>query len=374
MDDGLLRLVTGLRPATLDQLADDGYAHNRDSDLARTTAEGPRRPSPARRWRQIRAEPGRTRRYLVASGMAAAAAAATAAAVVISGVFPAGRPQQVASTAADAHRFLEASGAIAAQAPATTGAYWYVKERSFAPSVTAKNKSYGAIAATTSENWYGQVHSRGTSNEDVSFSFASAADEARWVAAGEPPLSTDGNSFGSTKPWTRYFLRMGFGVPGDFEGEFTLHQMQRLPATVAGLRAMILRMWNGPDETYLKQGTRGSARPTYNRFLAKWAWVILTGPTTPVTKAAIYQILAGQPGLKIISPVTDPLGRTGVAVMETFLRGESFYLVIDPQTAQLLAITTHPVHADSVIPTAGGGVTVYQQMGWTNKIGVPPQS
>ena len=369
--DELLRLVTDLRPAQLDELADDSYARRRDHDLARTATRPSPRPSPARRRRLV-AGYGRPSRYLLPSGIAVTAAAAAAAALVISGVVPAGHPRPVASTA-DAQHFLKASGAIAAQVPATTGTYWYLKQRSFEPSLTAEQKSYGAIVATTSETWYGQIHDRETGNEDVRVSFASAADEARWEAAGSPALSTDGQPFGSTKARTDYFLKIFFPIPGDFQA-LTLHQMQRLPATVTGLRALILRLWNGPDETYLKQGTRASARPTYNKFLASWAEVILAGPTAPGTRAAIYQILAGQPGLNIIRPVTDPLGRTGVAVTETISRGESYYLVIDPQTAQLLAITTHPVRADSVISTAQGGVTVFEETGWTGKIGVPPPS
>jgi hypothetical protein len=58
----------------------------------------------------------------------------------------------------------------------------------------------------------------------------------------------------------------------------------------------------------------------------------------PGTKAAIYQLLAGRPGLAITRSVTDPLGRTGVAVTD----GGAYYLLIDPQTAQLLAFTTYP--------------------------------
>jgi hypothetical protein len=373
--DELLRLVTDLRPAQLDELADDSYARRRDHDLARTATRFPQGPSSARR--RLPAGYGRPRRYLLPSAIAAIAAA-VAVAVAVSGAFPGSRPRQVAS-AADAQHFLKASGAIAAQAPATTGAYWYVKERSFSPSLTIDNKSYGAVVAETDESWTGQVHDSQTYDEDVSFSFASAADEARWQAAGRPPLSTIyGQPFGRTKPWTRYFLGLGYAAPG-YSGEFSLHQMQRLPATEAGLRALLLRLWNGPDETYLRQGMRGPGRPTYNTFLVEWAESILSGPTAPGTKAAIYQLLAGQPGLKIIDSVTDPLGRTGVAVsfgavtMEVAGQRYRSYLLIDPKTAQLLAIATNPVRAGSVIsPAQGGGVTVFEETGWTGKIGVSP--
>jgi hypothetical protein len=368
MDDPL-KVVTGLRPAALDHLIEHGYAQHRDADLARAAADRTV-PRPPARGQRSRAGPGRPRWYLV-TGITVTAAAVVA--VVLAGVPPAARPRTspsaaVPSAAAGAHRFLLASAAIAAHAPATTGAYWYVRTRDFWPSMTIKKKSYGAIVAATTEDWYGQIHARDTHNEDVSFSFASAADEARWQAAGKPLLATERSPFGSTRPETRYFAQIFWPVPGYFQA-FSLREMRQLPATEAGLRAMILRMWNGPDETELKQGVSDPARPTYDSFLVGWADVILTGPTMPGTKAAIYQLLAGRPRLKIISSVTDPLGRTGIAVTDGRI-----YLLIDPQTAQPLAVTEHPVQADSVISAAQGVVRVFEEMGWTNKIGVLPQS
>jgi hypothetical protein len=366
-----LKIVTDLRPAALDHLIEHGYAQHRDADLARAAADRAVHRPPARR-RRSRAGPGRPYWYLVA-GIAVTAAAAAVAAVVLAGVPSAARPRTspsaaVPSAAAGAQRFLLASAAIAAQAPVATGTYWYIRTRDFWPSVTIKKKSYGAIVASTAEDWYGQIHARETHNEDVSFSFVSAADEARWQAAGKPLLATESSTFGSTRPETRYFAQIFWPVPGDFQA-LSLREMRQLPATEAGLRAMVLRMWNGPDETELKQGIRGPARPTYDSFLVGWANVILTGPTMPGTKAAIYQLLAGRPGLKIISSVTDPLGRTGIAVTDGRI-----YLLIDPQTAQPLALTEQPVHANSVISAAQGVVRVFEEMGWTNKIGVPPQS
>jgi hypothetical protein len=128
---------------------------------------------------------------------------------------------------------------------------------------------------------------------------------------------------------------------------------------------MLRRLWNGAAEKAAR-----APGDTYNGFLVGWADTILIGPTSRGTKAAIYQLLAGRPGLAITRSVTDPLGRTGVAVTD----GGAYLLLIDPQTAQLLAFTTYPMHANSVIPVIRDGVTVFAETGWTNQIGIPPKS
>jgi hypothetical protein len=87
----------------------------------------------------------------------------------------------------------------------------------------------------------------------------------------------------------------------------------------------------------------------------------------------MYQLLAGEPRVTIINAVTDPLGRTGVAIADGEGYGGRDYLIIDPQTAQELACTTVPVHANSAIPTATGGTEVIEAQGWTNPLGVPAQ-
>ena len=79
-------------------------------------------------------------------------------------------------------------------------------------------------------------------------------------------------------------------------------------------------------------GHRGTAEPSYGEYLFQVASALLTGPVTQATKAAVYELLAEQPGLTGAVKVTDPLGRAGTAVGD----GSGNYLIINPATAGVL--------------------------------------
>jgi hypothetical protein len=310
-----------------------------------------------------------------------AAAAVAAAAVVLAGAPPASRPQTpppgaVPGAHQSARSFLLASAVKAASAPATTGAFWYVKERDFEPTtgVTKTRKLFlpGITYAETQETWTGQTRTRTIVDEDLRFSFASAADKAKWEAAGKPPLPAAGSQLGSTQPETSNY-NFGYGQNLGVGVHLTLAGFRRLPTTAAALGATLHRMWNSiPGQD--KAGVLGLPHPDFYGYLFAWATSVLGGPATPGTRAAMYQLLAQQPGITIVRSVTDPLGRTGVAVADAEGYGGRDYMVIDPQTAQLLAYTTYPVHPNSTIPTTGGGTEANVATGWTNQIGVPPRS
>jgi hypothetical protein len=375
MDDPL-KLVTDLAPAMLDKLADDGWARHRHGDLARAAAECPGRLSSARGRRQFRAGRDRPRRRLLTGGVAVTAAAAVAlAAVVLGGAPSASRPRSsspgaVPGAPQSARGFLLASAVKAASAPAATGAYWYTKTRlveaTVAKTSTRKYFLPGITYAETEESWSGQTRSRTIVNENLRFSFASAAVKAKWRALGEPPLATASGT--STQRATSSYNMTFRYSPGY---KLTMAGIERLPTTAAGLDMTLRRMWNsipdkgGTDGVPDKAGTVGLPHPTFGQYLVLWADTLLTGPTMPGTKAAMYRLLAQQPGIRIIQPVTDPLGRTGVAVAD----GEGYYLIIDPQTAQELASTSNPVHANSTIAMTSG-LSVMEAMGWTSQIGV----
>jgi hypothetical protein len=375
-----LELVADLRPAMLDHLADEGYARHRHADLARAAAEGRWHLSPAQRRRRFPAAPGRRRRFVLTGGVAVTAAAAVAVAAAVLGGGPSvSRPQTSSSRAVlraplSARRFLLASAVVAAHAPATAGSYWYVRERDFEPSGSAtktRKMFFGATYAATQESWTGPTRSRTIVDENVRFSFASAAGKAKWQAAGKPPLAAAGG-LGSTRPETSnydfgYGSRLGVGG-----AHLTLAEFRRLPVTAAGLGKALRRMWNRiPDKD--KAGVVGLPHSDFYGYLFEWATSVLGGPATPATRAAMYHLLAQQPGIAIVTSVTDPLGRTGVAVADGEGYGGRDYLLIDPQTAQLLAYTAYPVHPNSTISATWGGTEVYEAMGWTNQIGIPAQ-
>lgn len=240
---------------------------------------------------------------------------------------------------------------------------------------TRKTFLPGITFAETQESWEGQNRSRTIVDEKVSFSFASPAVKARWRAMGKPPLETASGI--STSPVTsNYAMTFRYG-PGT---GLTMAEVVRLPTSAARLGATLRRMWNsipasgGTDTRPDKAGAVGLPDATFNDYLFAWASALLSGPATPGTKAAVYQLLAGQPRITIIDSVTDPLGRTGVAIADGQGYGGRDYMIIDPQNAELLAYTTSPVHANRTISSALGGVEVYEATGWTNRLGIPPRS
>ena len=382
-----MRLIADLEPALLNRLAEDGYARRRDGDLARALATGPGsvrplRPSPVA---------GRRRRgALLTGGVAATAAAAAAVAVVAQA--PASRPHTPSPAASSpagpssvtttsARGFLLASALHAADGPAGSGTYWYVKERDFGPTTAGARESknappkpaarkkvappeksaFGARLAYTEESWMGENRARTITNEDVVISFASPADKAAWQAAGEPPLFT---AYGfSDEPVTSdYHMSFHWGVGS---AELSWADLQRLTSASA-LDAALRRMWSREPD---KAGQFGTT--SYSQYVFQWAGQLLTGPVRPAIRAATYQLLAAQPGLVTIGMVTDPEGRSSVAVSD----GAGDFLIVNQATAQAMAYGTGTLHQGEVI-TAGSvsGIEVYQDMGWTTQLGVVPPS
>jgi hypothetical protein len=372
-------VVAGLEPAMLNSLAEDCYRRNRHDDLSMIAA-GRHRAGSRARTNPVNAFK-RRRPVLVGGIVAVGAAAAVAAVVALPGgkaapthaAAPAASPTRTAAasgpsaSAPSARAVLLASATVAARSPAAFGTYWYVSERDFEPSIAVshggkKNLSFfGASYAETEESWTGQNQARTIVDESLAFSFASAADRARWVAAGKPPLSSAAG-FGPRGPATSdYSMTLHWGVDNY---QFSLAGIRALPSTAKALSETLRNMWaHEPD----KEDAVGLTDPTYAEYVAAWADALLTAPSRPGTRAAIYRLLAEQPGLSITPGVTDPLGRVGIAIGA----GGGDYLIIQPGTAELLAYTSHPVRADSAMP-ASDGVEVYQHFGWSNQLGVRP--
>ena len=351
-----LQIVADLEPVVLSQLADDGYARRRHDDLTRAFAEGTRTSRRYRRQPQSRLAAARPGWPLLTAGGAVIAAAAVAAVAVAASVPGSLAPSR--DSALSARGFLLASADTAIKAPASTGKYWYTRERDFEPTAThAKSLAFGASFAATEESWIGQNKARTVVNEKLVFSFASAADKAKWEAAGSPKLAGPAG-FGSTGPVTsNYDIGFRWGVG---KHQLTIAGLRQLPTTAATLGRLLHRMWMSPPDPARTLGI-----PSFSQFVFQWTDAVLTGPSSPATRAAMYQVLAGQRGITIVAKVIDPLGRPGNAIGD----GIGDFLIIDPGTAQLLAYTTAPVHAHTEI--TGTGTEVYAAQGWTDLLGVP---
>ncbi|GII58516.1 hypothetical protein Pth03_69050 [Planotetraspora thailandica] len=94
-------------------------------------------------------------------------------------------------------------------------------------------------------------------------------------------------------------------------------------------------------------------------------------PTTPGTRAALYQILADSPSVKVTGQITDRQGRTGMAVSAYCATdGITSRLVVDPATAQLLDSEVLP---GTLAEHSTGDYVSLERQGWVNRIGVAPK-
>lgn len=117
--------------------------------------------------------------------------------------------------------------------------------------------------------------------------------------------------WGSATAFARAGLLRRLGDLGAIK--VSLATAQNLPTTAGTLNALLQGQWKSMSHAQ-QQATVGLNQPTYAEYVFQVAGALLTGPVTPGTKAAVYGLLAIQPGLTAAEKVTDPLGRVGTAI------------------------------------------------------------
>jgi len=380
LTDDPLRVIADLRPARHNRLAEEAYARNRAVDLARALGE----PGATARHGGLRVLTGTRRGRVLASTGVGLVAAAVAAAVVITVPSSHGHPAlgtsgggtgTVVNGASGTQAILLTAAHTAAARPAATGTYWYVKERDFEPTTfrkpgkrllkgepAPKDPGFGASFAATEETWTGANQTRTIVNENLAFNFASAAGKAKWKAAGEPPLVNPTGKSGLTGPVTSNYAFGGYSYNAGAI-KVSLATARKLPTTPGELNALLLGQWKSMSPAQ-QQAAVGLVKPTYAEYIFQVAGALLTGPVTPGTKAAVFGLLAKQPGLSVAKEVADPLGRVGIAIGNDSVG----YLVIDPTTADVLDLTSAPVRARATIPATRFGTEAYLSLSWTNRL------
>ncbi|MFI6504374.1 CU044_5270 family protein [Nonomuraea typhae] len=155
------------------------------------------------------------------------------------------------------------------------------------------------------------------------------ADERAWKKAGAPDLC-DGCQMGKT-----YYTPL----------KLTTIPPAELPAEPGALKAAMLRAGDGEDpEAWLW----GAAK-----------WLLLDLESTPGTRAALYRVLAGLPGVRVRDGVTDLDGRTGVAL--TYGDGAARQqIIIDRDSGALLAVQEERPEKNEVV------AYVVKRLGWTD--------
>ncbi|MFE2164286.1 hypothetical protein ACFXB3_04350 [Streptomyces sp. NPDC059447] len=122
-------------------------------------------------------------------------------------------------------------------------------------------------------------------------------------------------------------------LPGTRIDGLSWEEVKRLPTDAAELKVLLERFFPGgpgPD--------REAAQ--FEAYRGTLDYLLMFAPLEPRQRAAVYEVLADMPGLRLIGPVKDSSGRTGTAV-ETDIRGLRMRLIIDPEGGALLEHTLH---------------------------------
>ncbi|WP_214415192.1 CU044_5270 family protein [Sphaerisporangium fuscum] len=410
MNDSVDDMVTSLRP---DALIDDSYRRRRERDLAHAFRT-PRVPEPSRRF----PVPQRRRPLLLIAGTAVAGLAAAVIAVpqLVSTGSPSGAVGAVrssvsasggASTAPrrlDARSVLLAAAATAAREPAASGAYWYTRERTVQPvrqttkdnadvkalareledklkevdsdsgeaaalrkeyrqkiiELRSRKPPFSATTAVSQDSWYAREKggsSRTVVNLDPKVTFASDADEQKWKEAGSPSLTED-------KPTTSdYDIQLYFSIGTH---RYTVRQLLDLPTDKGELESLLRRLrGEEADKDW------GDGVPDFTDYVWSTAQDLLSGPLSPGTRAALYRVLAEQPGITTLGEVTDALGRTGqgLALKRADKGGEGgdeSRLIVDDGTGRLLGYEVRSGEGSDGLRLA------YEGMGWVDRLGEHP--
>lgn len=305
---------------------------------AQLSAPGPHRQAPPRRGPRAQRPPVSLRwpgrRLVLGAGVPIAAAAAAVVAVAVTvpgpaaghsvaslGVYRPGGPAAPSGAGRPGQPVLLAAARTVAQAtPARGGRYWVTSSAvgNFIRVGPAGDR-YLILERTGVQNWAAR-NPRVLSQRIVQptgVQLASAADHRAWRRAGSPGRWDVGVENGLASPAGfadggttaiqagRGKLVMDFGETGDpfvaGSGSYTARSLLRLPAGPAQLKALLM---TGYQRDY------GSI----TGYLFWAAPKVLTLPVTPQTRAGLYRLLAGLPGVRSLGHVRDAAGQAGEAV------------------------------------------------------------
>lgn len=334
----------------------------------------------ARRLRRG-ARPG-GRRTLIAACVAAIAAAATAAALAWPappeaphkppGAVPP-LPARTTSPATTppasggpttARQVLMTAAAHVLNGP-TTGNYWRVQVASgiIWPGGT-KAHPYDITVATGYDQWNpktpGQKEVEIT--QQLATRPATPADAAAWRAAGSPTTWQSGqfkvgnnhDGYLAGVPWVANLdataaasarsatWTVSDGTIGYIEGDeagLNAAQFGQIPTRPRAVAAL-LRQY--AKQTYCGQHP-GSGCSSVNQLVWYEALYLLEDPVSAQVRSATFRVMASLPGVRLLGPMTDPLGRSGYGIAAGPQDpGNANYnpvkaVVIDPATGSLLA-------------------------------------
>lgn len=381
-NDPGLEALTRARPEALDPARLSGSRRQHD-DLVTIMASPRRTEGP----RTVRA------RRRLAIPVAGAAVAVAGVVVVVSALSwaPASHAPADAAPAPTTHSVPDGHVVLLDMAKAVehetgSGDYWEQDTKTGNIGIVTGAQPY-AVLDTSGERWSIGVRPGEQSlwQADVGANTQprTAADRARWLAAGSPAQvdidaglrktgeSSDAKLMENIGPRHMFeeTTNSGDDILSVGDENVTFADLGKLPSDVAGLTAFL-------RQRYARDNGADTADVTWWMF--DQASNVITEPVSAQVRASAYRIIASLPGITSLGEVTDALGRTGVGVaLAPFQQGnmgtEREEIIVDPATNTLLAnqtvlITPSPL-ARQVGLTPGTPVvyTATTSIGWTNQ-------
>ncbi|MEU9083883.1 CU044_5270 family protein [Streptomyces sp. NPDC048357] len=120
--------------------------------------------------------------------------------------------------------------------------------------------------------------------------------------------------------------------PHRFQG-LTWEEVRQLPTDPAALKTVLSRFF--PEDP-----RSGPAEDPGADHLSRMRSLLQFAPLAPRQRAAVYEVLADLPGLRLVGPVKDSTGRAGTAV-EWDTRRSRVRMIIGPEGGGVLETTVH---------------------------------
>ena len=254
----------------------------------------------------------------------ATAVAVAVVAVAVVAVLPTGETGGVSPAAAAVLRHAARTAANRPETqPPALGQFVYTKsEGEFQNTAVAGHQTINYYQDVVREVWIGPDGSGRLREAEGSPRFVTNADRLAWLEAGKPDLSGDRNSDETFRP-----------------GGLSYLDLSKLPTDTAELKQLI-------ENRSIEGGPPGDAETfTIIGDLLRETYA------PPALRAALYRIAAELPGVELIGPVLDQLGRPGTAVAYVS-QGLRHELIFDPETSALLGEETIVVD-----PSQAAGLT-----------------
>jgi hypothetical protein len=249
-------------------------------------------------------------------GFSVGAVVAVAAAVVLLVVL---LPASVGTFSSRASAALTRLAATAATVPTTLGAGQYAYTEFEGPVMTSTGTqktggpSFTEYLIGTVQTWVTADGSgRRVTTTDPTPHFFTAADHAAWVASGSPPAVIPPSQLTTVQAF-------GPNTASELNGPIPLYNVTGLPTNPTSLTE-ILNNENPGDQSLgtlpagIKSLDFASSCSTAACTLFERAVALLQGPdigATPALRQALFQVLAGVPGVELLGNTTDQAGQTG---------------------------------------------------------------